>query len=247
MPEGDSIRRAAERIGALVGQVVHVETPHPRSAALGLAERLDGLMLEGVEAVGKNLLLTFEGGIVLRSHLRMRGRWRVEPAGSSHRGTPWLVLRGSELEAVLWNGPVLTIGRGHVDSLGPDIMEEPPRVDAMLDRLRSTDQSRELGEALVDQRLVAGIGNRWKAEGLWLARLSPWRRLDSFSDAELALVLEETSRAMRTGRGPIAVYRRAGLTCRCCSDVVRARAQGDDARMTYWCPGCQAGTGPSGA
>src|SRR6267154_2506733 len=112
MPEGDAIHRAAMRLQVLAGQRVEVETPHPRASAKRLAERLDGRLLESVEAVGKNLLLSFEGGLVLRSHLRMTGRWRIEPRGSKRVGLPWLVLRGAEHEAVLWNGPVLELGRG---------------------------------------------------------------------------------------------------------------------------------------
>ena len=126
MPEGDSLRRAAERVGALAGEAVRVETPHPRAAALQIAELLDGKRLERVEAAGKNLLLTFEGGLVLRSHLRMRGRWRVGPAGERIVGTPWLVLRGRGLQAVQWNGPVLELrGRRPALGLGPDIMDDP--------------------------------------------------------------------------------------------------------------------------
>ena len=93
MPEGDSLHRAARRLQVLVGERVSVETPHPRAAVERLAERLDGRRLEAVEAVGKNLLLTFEGGRVLRSHLRMTGRWQVRPAGSKLVGKQWLVLR----------------------------------------------------------------------------------------------------------------------------------------------------------
>ena len=88
MPEGDSIHRAAERLRVLEGGVIRAEAPHLRAAALGIAERIDGRRLERVEAVGKNLLLSFEGGVVLRSHLRMRGRWRVQLAGASWRGKP---------------------------------------------------------------------------------------------------------------------------------------------------------------
>ena len=80
MPEGDALHRAAQRLRVLEGEVVTVETPHPRAAVLQLVERLDGRRLERVRAVGKNLLLDFEGGLVLRSHLRMHGRWRVQPA-----------------------------------------------------------------------------------------------------------------------------------------------------------------------
>src|SRR4051812_34676017 len=110
MPEGDSLHRAAARLQPLVGQRVAVETPHPRAAVLRIAGRLDGLVLERVEAVGKNLLLTFEGGVVLRSHLRMSGRWQLRPRGERRVGRPWLVLRGDRHEAVLWNGPVLELG-----------------------------------------------------------------------------------------------------------------------------------------
>src|SRR3954454_1843867 len=123
MPEGDSLHRAARRLQALVGERVEVETPNPRGAAAISAERLDGRVLESVEAVGKNLLLRFEGGLVLRSHLRMTGRWRVEERGARRSGRPWLVLRGDRHEAVLWNGPVLELARddGRLAHLGPDI------------------------------------------------------------------------------------------------------------------------------
>src|SRR5918911_5462823 len=139
MPEGDSLRRVAQRLQVLSGRRVAVETPHPRAAALGLAARLDGLELESVEAVGKNLLLRFEGGLVLRSHLRMTGRWRVEPRGARRTGQPWLILRGAEHEAVLWNGPVLELrrDRARLHGLGPDILDEPPDYAAMLANLRA--------------------------------------------------------------------------------------------------------------
>src|ERR671919_1748386 len=102
MPEGDSLHRAARRLQVLVGDRVEVETPNPRVAVKRLAERLDGRVLESVDAVGKNLLLRFEGGITLRSHLRMTGRWRVQPRGARSVGAAWLVLRSPTLEAVQW-------------------------------------------------------------------------------------------------------------------------------------------------
>src|SRR6266550_7471526 len=136
MPEGDSLHRVAKRLQVLAGQRVEVETPHPRAAGKGLAERLDGLTLEAVEAVGKNLLLRFEGGLVLRSHLRMQGRWQVVDRDGTRRGTPWLVLRGAEREAILWNGPVLELDDRAVRRLGPDILADPPDLDAMTMNLR---------------------------------------------------------------------------------------------------------------
>jgi endonuclease-8 len=147
MPEGDSIRHAGERLRALVGQRIEAESPHPRGAVLGIAPRLDGLRLEQVDAVGKNLLLRFEGGVTLRSHLRMKGRWRVQPRGAPMRGKPWLVLRGTELEAVQWNGPVLELRSGVVRRLGPDILAEPPELAAMVSRLRRA-HALPLAEAL---------------------------------------------------------------------------------------------------
>jgi endonuclease VIII len=244
MPEGDAIHRAARRLQVLVGERVEVETPHPQAQVKRLPERLDGRLLEGVEAVGKNLLLHFEGGLVLRSHLRMRGRWQVRPRNGGSRGRPWLVLRGAEREAVLGNGPVLELhGRG-TRRLGPDILAVPPDFDAMLARFRLADQGRAVGEALLDQRLVAGIGNLWKAEALWAARVSPWRKLVDVSDPELLEVLHEAERQMRSsleqgksrGRG---AYRRVGRPCARCGTTIQSRGQGDQNRIAYWCPQCQ--------
>jgi endonuclease-8 len=246
VPEGDSLRRAARRLQVLVGERVEVETPHPRAAVKGIAERLDGRRLERVEAVGKNLMLRFEGGLVLRSHLRMKGRWRVERRGAERSGKPWLVLRGAEHEAVLWNGAVLElVGSRGAPRLGPDILGEPPDFETMLARLRAGRQEREVGDALLDQRLVAGIGNLWKAEALWEARLSPWRRLDEVDDAELRAMLEAAHTLMQTAldrpRPARHVYRRAGRLCPRCGGVIRSASQGENARTAYWCTDCQVG------
>ncbi len=243
MPEGDSLHLAARRLQVLVGQAVGVETPHPRAAAKRIAERLDGAVLESVEAVGKNLLLRFAGGHVLRSHLRMSGRWRVEARGAPRTGRPWLVLRGAEHEAVLWNGPVLELDKPV--RAGADILDADPDYDAMVARLRAQPREREIGDALLDQRLVAGIGNIWRAESLWSARVSPWRALGDVPDGELRAVLEDAHRLMTAsveGARPLyRVYRRTGRPCSRCGTPIRAHAQGDGARIAYWCPGCQRG------
>ena len=246
MPEGDAVHRAALRLQVLAGQRVEVETPHPRAALKRLEERLDGRVLESVEAVGKHVLLRFEGGLVLRSHLRMTGRWRVEPRGAKRTGRPWLVLRGAEHEAVLWNGPVLELGRDarSVAGLGPDILASPPDLDAMLGRLRAQPQ-RAVGDAILDQRLVAGIGNMWKAEALWAARVSPWRTVADVTDEELRDALDAAHRLMQgrlDGARPLhRVYRRVGRACSRCGAVIRSYPQGEAARLAYWCPGCQKG------
>jgi endonuclease-8 len=252
MPEGDSVHRAARRLQVLVGERVAVETPHPQAAAERLAERLDGRRLLGVEAVGKNLLLSFDGGLVLRSHLRMRGRWQVRARDSRRKaGRPWLVLRGAEHEALLWNGPVLELTARATRRLGPDILAEPPDLEGMIERLRREHPGREIGDALLDQRLVAGIGNVWKAESLWRARVSPWRHLGELADEELRATLAEAARLMRgsveSGREERAIYRRAGRPCARCGTPIRSRGQGDDNRIAYWCPGCQRGEAIAGA
>ena len=249
MPEGDALHRAARRLQPLVGQRLEVEAPNPRGQATGVAPLVDGRVLEAVEAVGKNLLLRFEGGLVVRSHLRMNGRWRLEPRGQSRAGRPWLVLRGETHEGVLWNGPVLTLERGSVGRLGPDVLAEEFDLDAAVERLRAA-RGRRLGEAMQDQRLVAGIGNMWMAEALWSIGVSPWVRVRDVADETLAEAVAAARALMQeslaTGRPGRRVYRRAGRPCLRCGTIVRSRGQGDDNRTAYWCPGCQAGGAPPG-
>jgi len=244
MPEGDSIHRVAGRLQVLVGERVRADSPHPRGAALGIASRLDGLRLERVDAVGKKLLLRFEGGVTLRSHLRMSGRWRVQPLGTAVRGRPWLVLRGREHEAVQWNGPVLELRADVVSRLGPDILAVPPDLPRMLTRLRSEPELL-LGEALQRQDLVSGIGNMWAAEALWAARVSPWLPVRDVDDAALEAVLERAYAlmcgALAGSRAPRRAYRRAGRPCRRCGTPFLARGLGDANRTAYWCPECQPG------
>jgi endonuclease VIII len=245
VPEGDSLHRAAARLRILVGERVEAESPNPQGEATGVAREVDGRVLESVRAVGKHLLLQFEGGVVLRSHLRMNGRWRVTPRGVAHRGRPWLVLRGQRWEATQWNGPVLTLDERPVRGLGPDLLAEETTVEDVVLRLRRSDSTRLVGELLVDQRLVAGIGNMWLSEALWHARVSPWRRLGDVSDEALAAALDWARRSMRAsvagGRPPRAVYRRPGRPCRRCGTPIRSRGLGNANRTAYWCPSCQTG------
>ena len=164
-------------------------------------------------------------------------------AGERRFGTPWLVLRGSAVEALQWNGPVLELESDVVRRLGPDILASEPDYDAMLSRLRLAPSPTYVGEALLEQRLVAGIGNEWMAEALWEARVSPWRAIGGVEDAELRRALEAAARLMRESLagvpGPRGVYRRAGRPCPRCGETIRSRGQGDANRTAYWCPTCQ--------
>jgi endonuclease-8 len=250
VPEGDALYRVAQRLQVLVGERVEVRAPHPAAAVKQIAERIDGRVLESVEAVGKNVFLTFDGGIVLRSHLKMKGRWWVHERGRDlGTGKPWLVLRSPTHEAVLWHGPIIELDDKARRRLGPDILATPPDFDAMVANLRALHQDTPLGEALQVQRAVAGIGNMWMAAALWDVRLSPWLRLSETTDEELRSALAAAARSMRGRllgmRGRRTAYRRSGRPCPRCGELIRSWPLGDEARMAYWCPGCQRGGGPS--
>ena len=241
MPEGDALRRIALRLTPLVGERLAATAPDPRGERV--ARAVDGRILESVEAIGKHLLLRFDGGVVVRSHLGMNGRWHIGRPGGQYRGKPWLVLSGQTLEATQWRGTTLTLDDGRVAQLGPDLLADDVDVGALARRVAASDSSRLLGEALLDQRLVAGIGNMWLAELLWHARLSPWRRVGEVDSAELDVALTwartEMRRAVGGARHSHAVYRRAGRGCPRCATSIRSRGLGDRNRTAYWCPGCQ--------
>ena len=256
MAEGDSILRMARRMeAALAGEPVSVRTPGPRRPEGLAANSIDGLVLERVESRGKHLLLYFDEDLMLHSHLGMRGGWHVYRRGERWRrpaSEAWIALSSEEAEAVNFGGSFMRIGRRgrilrepRLVRLGPDILVEDFEPEAAIARMRQTDPRLELGAALLGQRLVAGIGNIFKSEGCFEARIDPHRRLEEVSDDELEGVLTATRDlmldAVESGQQPKRVYRRAGQPCPRCGTTVRSRAQGDSARITYWCPGCQAG------
>src|ERR671916_2573681 len=183
MPEGDTIHHAANRIRpVLEGHVPdELETPHPRFGRDRWPERLAGRAVRSVDAHGKHLFLRFEGNLTIHSHLRMSGAWGVYERGRRWGRSPrraWLVIRTADHEVVQFGGPVLelmTDSRSRFDHriarLGPDILAEDFDEAAFLRRLREDDPTRGIADALLDQRNVAGIGNTWKAEACFLARL----------------------------------------------------------------------------
>jgi endonuclease VIII len=257
VPEGDTIAYAAHRIRpVLEGRVPdEIETPQPRHALDRWPTRLEGRAVTSVDTHGKHLFLRFEGDLVLHSHLGMVGVWGVYGPGrrwgrSARRA--WIVLRSAGHEVVEFDGPLLelmTEGRTRFDqrlaALGPDILAEEFDQPRFLGRLRGDDQTRFIGDALLDQRNVAGIGNIWKAEGCWEAAIDPWRRVSEVTDHEAAAIVDAVRpRMMRSatlGHRAIQarVYGHAGRPCPRCGAAIVARGQGDANRTTYWCPGCQ--------
>ena len=254
MPEGDTIHYAAKRIRpVLEGEVPdEIATPHPRFGRDRWPERLGGRAVRSVDVHGKHLFLRFEGGLVIHSHLRMTGSWKVRPEGDAVPRTAWLVLRRSGQEVIQLRGPVLelmTEGRRRFDqrlaALGPDILAPELDEARFLHRLRHEDPTRPIGDALLDQRTIAGIGNLWKSEGCFAAAIDPWRPVGKVSDEEaLAIVHECRPRMLASasdGRQDRwrQIYNAAGRPCPRCGALVRARGMGDDNRPTFWCPSCQ--------
>jgi len=255
MPEGDTIRKAARRVGdALLGnEIVSIETPQPRHRFDRWPERLSGRALRAVDTHGKHLFLRFEGDLTLHSHLRMGGLWGVYRRGERWRRSPrraWLVIRTPDHEVVQFDGPVLelvTDSRTRFDQrlagLGPDLLADDFSEERFLARLREDDRTRPFGDALLDQRNIAGIGNIWRAEACFLAAIDPHRPTGEVSNDEALAAVRAIQPRMREsveGRWPEPwVYRRDGRPCKRCRTLIQAGGIGDDNRTAYWCPECQ--------
>lgn len=267
MPEGQvSHRNAVVLTDAIAGRpLARVDAPQPRLAPQRIPERLAGDVLDRMEARGKHHLFRFRSGRVLHSHLRMGGVWRVYPAGAEvPRGGLWLALVTDRATVAQYRGPVITLLEPgdpipQVDALGPDLLADDADPAAIGARLLALEPSRQVGEAIMDQRVMSGIGNVYKSETLFLAGIDPWREVGTLSPHEaasigsigaelLAMGVRDRGR-IRTYRPPLGtarpgertwVYGRRGRPCRDCGAPVRSRGQGDANRTTYWCPACQA-------
>jgi endonuclease-8 len=269
MPEGDTIFRTATVLRrALVGGVVRraAAQPQPGLARVPDLSVLIGSTVEVVHSRGKHLLIGFSGGRWLRTHMRMRGSWHRYAPGERWRlpeRRATCVLETATAVAVCFDAPVAELltaseleRHAGLRALGPDLLGAEPDLDEAVRRLSSAEAT-PLGEALLDQRLAAGIGNVIKSEALFMERLDPWAPVHAFTEAQLLAVLKRASsllaantgggRRVTTGsRSPGAslwVYGRAGQPCRRCGTLVRARRQGERARTTFWCPRCQPGRG----
>lgn len=261
MPEGDTIWRAARTLRAiLVGREVRAvrSTVHEVADA---ADTLAGRRVTAVEPHGKHLLIRFDDGTALHTHMRMTGSWHVYRAGE-----PWqkpargarVVIDTGEWVAVCFHAPVVALARGRVApravrSLGPDVLAPELDTSAALARLRARGAT-SIGEAILAQRVLAGVGNIYKSETLHACRVHPRAPVASLTDGQLHAIvttarrimrsnLDTTSRRTRSPHGPrYAVYRRAGEACTTCGTAIERIRQGDAARTTYFCPTCQPAT-----
>ena len=261
MPEGDTLQRTATGLAPhLVGRAV---TAARVRAGGPQVQRVVGATITDVEAVGKNLLIRFDNGLELRTHLRMTGSWHRYRPGERWRrpaARARLVLEVLGAVAVCFDAPVIELFETRTEPihptlarLGPDLLDDawgPAHATEALSRLR--DRARAgltISEALLDQRAVAGIGNIWRNETLFRERVDPWMRVADVDDATLARLvttardLLHRSVAATSVRSPMWVYRRAGRPCRRCGTLVRSAPLATGIpRTTYWCQSCQPGT-----
>jgi len=250
MPEGDTIWRTAETLrGALVGKKVLVARPD-------ILKRFAGRTITEVKPVGKHLLIRFDNGLAIHSHMRMQGAWHVYGKGERWRRPAWqakALLETEDATAVCFAAPVIELvkdERTKIGHLGPDILTDGWSLPEVIKRARAMGD-RPVGELLLDQRVTAGVGNVYRCEALWHERVNPWKPSAELTDEQLGALFEVAREAMRAnlsggvhrrfpGYGKGAVHGRGGRPCPRCGARIRVRAQGELARLTYWCPSCQA-------
>jgi endonuclease-8 len=274
MPEGDTLHRTAAGLRPyLVGRTVTgARTGGP--GAVPQIERVVGREIRSVEALGKNLLIRFDGALELRTHLRMNGSWHRYRPGERWRrpaARARLVLEVPGAVAVCFDAPVVELFEGRAEALhpalgrlGPDLLAPDFDRAEALRRLRDPARAETtIAEALLDQRALAGIGNVYKSETLFIERVSPFALVGRLGDLVLGRLVDRARELMvanvvagrgpervTTGRdraaaGPLYVYGQAGRPCRRCATPIAVRRQGTDLpRATYWCPHCQPETAP---
>jgi len=259
VPEGDTLHRTAAGLRPyLVGRTVTAaRTGGP--GAVPQIERVVGREIRSVEALGKNLLIRFEGDLELRTHLRMNGSWHRYRPGERWRRPPSrarLVLEVPGAVAVCFDAPVVELFEARAEalhpalgSLGPDLLAPDFDAAEARRRLRAPDRrDLSISAALLDQRALAGIGNIWRNETLFAERVDPLARVADLDDDTLRRLVA-TARRLLTARAgiasgrtvPMQAYRRAGRPCPRCGTPIRSdRLPGENPRTTYWCPTCQA-------
>ncbi len=273
MPEGDTLARTAAGLGPhLVGRRVaaaRARMPGPQ------IERIVGATIQAVEAQGKNLLIRFDNGLMVRTHLRMHGSWHRYPPDARWRrpaSRASLVLEVPGSVAVCFDAPVVELFEQRAEPLhpalsrlGPDLLAEDFDGDEAIRRLRDPARAAQpIAEVLLDQRALAGIGNVYKSEICFIERVDPFTTVGSLDDATLHRLVTTARRLLRENArpsggaervttdgsrhasGPLWLYGRTGRPCRRCGTAIASRLHGDLPRLTYWCPVCQAGGSGTG-
>jgi endonuclease-8 len=274
MPEGDTIHRTAETLQrAIGGQIVtRFESVLPRLNRVDADTPLRGRTVERVEARGKHVLIWFSGDLVLRTHMRMNGSWHIYRPGERwqrpHRDMR-IVIETPAMHAVAFSVPVAELVAArellHTDvvrDLGPDPLADGFRADHAIERMQTRGDT-EIADVLLDQRAISGIGNVFKSEVLFGARVNPFIPVSQLTRQQLAEIVTVATRFMRANVGAAAtggivtyrgmrrttgradpsarlwVYGRGGQPCRRCGTVISRQKQGPYARSTYWCASCQ--------
>jgi endonuclease-8 len=262
LPEGDTIHRWAQRLdAALTGR--RVTRFELRRDPRGNRLPAPGTVITGVEARGKHLLLHFDDGATLHTHMELHGRWDVYRRGERwHRPahTARVVIGVDDgTSAVCFAAPIVelrregrasapTRGSRALAALGPDLCDATPDLAEVARRLDASDPAQTIGDALLDQRIAAGIGNVFKSEVCWAERVHPFTAL-AHVDAPTRRALYATAHAMLranlgpgrrvTYRGGLAVYGKQGTPCPRCRTPIEQEYGGDTDRTTFWCPTCQ--------
>jgi len=265
VPEGDTVWLAAQRMHeALAGRVLtRSDFRVPQLATVDLSGR------EVLEVVprGKHLLTRVEGGLTLHTHFRMDGSWHLYRPGDAWKGgADWqvrVVLENAEWQAVGYRLPVVDLlptasEDQKVGHLGPDVLADDWDLEEALRRLRA-EPSHEVGMALLDQRNLAGLGNLYRCEVLFVRGITPWTTVGDVAD--LPALVEKGRRLLLANRGRWEqsttgslrygedhwVFERSGRPCRRCGTRIATAEQGQApyARLTYWCPRCQLGPAPA--
>jgi len=278
LPEGDTIFRAAGTLHRVLAgkEVTRFESVYPAVTRIADDHPIVGRTIESVSARGKHLLIAFSGDLILRTHMRMNGSWHIYPSGARWQrpARDMRVLVGTrDAVAVGFNVPIaeLLTARNlarhrEIQALGPDLLADAVSGTSLFDRAEVLRRMRAHGRdaiagALLDQRVVAGVGNVFKSEILFLAGVYPFLPVSALADAELERLVDisreqltanvmsrsqtlspavgrRTTRSLDP-REKLWVYGRGGKPCRRCGAAIESKKTGLDARLTYWCPACQ--------
>jgi endonuclease-8 len=261
MPEGDNLFRAATALRKALqgGRVLRFRSDVPLVRRAAEEKPVEGTRIAAVDARGKHLLIRFDDERILRTHLRMRGSWHLyrsgEPWRRSEQSARVAIETDSGFVAVCFDAPVVQLGSGFamrdLEQLGPDATTDAFDAAEAVSRIRSRGDL-AVGEALLQQRAVAGIGNVIKAEALFLSGQDPFQRVSAVPTERLGAIVEQAHQLLvanrragpRTSRralsGPtLWVYGRSGKPCLRCGTGIAMRRQGSLARSTYYCPRCQ--------